>query len=306
MTVADQPEQLLHRHVQPLRVAADLQPLVVGEHLGRLVEVGLRRARRSPRREHRPGGRAPGRVADARRVVADDQDDGVPEVLELAELLQHDRVAEVQVRRGGVQAELDPQRPALGQALLERPFGRAPRRRCGRGTDAGDSIRANARVRSLAGPGPPAFSRPALTLGRVLALAGTPVDTCHERSRANQHDSRADASGRAPRCVEFPRTREREAQRGGLRLWRRPQAPEALQGPQAARPGRALLPRRPGGRLDRCSACSWRSRRTCRSSRTRRTRPAVRLSRQARRRIGTLTGNERRIYLSEDADRRLV
>ena len=45
----------------------------------------------------------------------------MPEVLELAQLLQHDRVAEVQVRRGRVQAELDAQRPALRQALLERP-----------------------------------------------------------------------------------------------------------------------------------------------------------------------------------------
>jgi hypothetical protein len=33
---ADEPEQLLHRHVQPLGVEAHLEPLVVGEHLARL------------------------------------------------------------------------------------------------------------------------------------------------------------------------------------------------------------------------------------------------------------------------------
>ena len=118
---ADEPEQVLHRHVQPLRVAADLQPLVVGEHLGRLVEVGLGVLVDLRRREHRPGRRAPRRITDPRRVVADDQHDGVPEVLELAQLLQDHRVAEVEVLRGGVQTELDPERSALRQTLLEQP-----------------------------------------------------------------------------------------------------------------------------------------------------------------------------------------
>ena len=45
------------------------------------------------------------------------------EILELAQLLQHDRVAQVQVLCGRVQPELDPQRPALRQALLERSVG---------------------------------------------------------------------------------------------------------------------------------------------------------------------------------------
>jgi hypothetical protein len=44
----------------------------------------------------------------------------VAEVLELAQLLEHDRVAEVDVGGGRVEAELRPQRPAFGQALLER------------------------------------------------------------------------------------------------------------------------------------------------------------------------------------------
>ena len=43
-----------------------------------------------------------------------------PSVLELAQLLEHDRVAEVDVGGGRVEAELDPQRPAFGEPLLER------------------------------------------------------------------------------------------------------------------------------------------------------------------------------------------
>ena len=42
----------------------------------------------------------------------------MPEVLELAQLLQHDRVAEVDVGRRRVEAELDAQRPALRAAEL--------------------------------------------------------------------------------------------------------------------------------------------------------------------------------------------
>ncbi len=44
-----------------------------------------------------------------------------PCLLELAQLLEHDRVAEVDVGRGRVDAELDPQRPAGGELLLEPP-----------------------------------------------------------------------------------------------------------------------------------------------------------------------------------------
>ena len=47
-----------------------------------------------------------GRVADPGGVVADDEHGLVAEVLELAHLPQHDGVAQVDVRGGGVQAEL--------------------------------------------------------------------------------------------------------------------------------------------------------------------------------------------------------
>jgi hypothetical protein len=74
---------------------------------------------------------SPESTGHARGVVADDQDDGVPEVLELAQLLEHDRVPEVNVGGGRVEPELHPQRPALGKALLERPLRQAIHRVAG-------------------------------------------------------------------------------------------------------------------------------------------------------------------------------
>ena len=57
-------------------------------------------------------------VADQGGVVADDDDGGVPEVLELAELAQGDGVAEVDADGGWVDAVLDPK----GLALADRAF----------------------------------------------------------------------------------------------------------------------------------------------------------------------------------------
>ena len=45
-----------------------------------------------------------------------------PALLELAQLLEHDGVAEVDVGRGRVDPELDPQRPARRELLLEPPL----------------------------------------------------------------------------------------------------------------------------------------------------------------------------------------
>jgi hypothetical protein len=62
----------------------------------------------------------------------------VAEVLELAQLLEHDRVAEVDVGGGRVEAELRPQRPAFGQALLQRALWEAIHRiTCEMGRRAG-------------------------------------------------------------------------------------------------------------------------------------------------------------------------
>ena len=136
--------------------------------------------------EHRPGGRAPARVAHARGVVADDQDDGVAEVLELAQLLQHDGVAEVQVGRGRVQAELDAQRAALGEALLERAAragtSTALRARCAAvGRPRGDLPSGPMLESAPRGPGPPAArARPRPSRARRLAARAGPPR--HERS----------------------------------------------------------------------------------------------------------------------------
>ena len=70
-----------------------------------------------------PLGGAAARVADPGGEVADDQYDGVPGLLELGQLREHDAVAEVDVGRGRVDAELDPQRPALGELLGEAALG---------------------------------------------------------------------------------------------------------------------------------------------------------------------------------------
>ena len=64
-----------------------------------------------------PGLVAAGGVADQGRVVADDDDGRVAQVLKLPELAQGNRVAEVDVDAGRVDAVLDPQGPVLADAI---------------------------------------------------------------------------------------------------------------------------------------------------------------------------------------------
>ena len=130
---AQQREQLDHRHVQPLAVAPHLQALGVRvEDPQRLLLEGRRVGLDLLRGEHRAQARAPRGVADARGVVADDQHHPVPGVLELAQLAQHDRVAEVDVGRGRVDPELDAQRPALGARACAASPRAPPRAGCRR------------------------------------------------------------------------------------------------------------------------------------------------------------------------------
>src|SRR5581483_2836854 len=116
---ARQPDDLGERELrEPLAVEAHLRPLPV-EHAERLVREALRVRVELLVREHRALRRAAGRVADACRVVAHDQDDRVAGVLPRAQLVEHEREAEVDVRRGGIDAELDAQRPAERELSLE-------------------------------------------------------------------------------------------------------------------------------------------------------------------------------------------
>ena len=74
-------------------------------------------------REHLTLLRTPGRVADPRRVVPDDQHRDVPVPLERGQPPEHDREADVDVRPRGVDAELHAERPAEGELRLESALG---------------------------------------------------------------------------------------------------------------------------------------------------------------------------------------
>src|SRR2546429_665274 len=58
----------------------------------------------------RARGGAPGGIADQPGEVADQEDHGVAEVLEVFQLADQDGVAQVDVRRRGVETRLDPER----------------------------------------------------------------------------------------------------------------------------------------------------------------------------------------------------
>ena len=83
-------------------------------------------------------------------------------VLELAQLLQDDGVAEVDVRRRRVDPELDAQRPALGQPRAPARPRAGSRRRCGSGRRRRTSVAAMVESRLLRGPSAAAFFSPRL------------------------------------------------------------------------------------------------------------------------------------------------
>ena len=112
---------------QPLPVEADLRPLGVDDGRG-VLEVPLRVGVDHLRVDHRALGLPARGIADARRVVADDEDAEMPLVLEGAHPLQRNPVAEGDVRRGDVDAELDAQRPAELELRLEGALGQDARR----------------------------------------------------------------------------------------------------------------------------------------------------------------------------------
>ena len=89
------------------------------ENLVDLRHVSLGIAHDLFRAERRAGGGTAGGIADHAGEVADQEDDGVAEILKMLELAQQHGVAEMQVGRSGIESGFDPQRFAGGQRLFE-------------------------------------------------------------------------------------------------------------------------------------------------------------------------------------------
>ena len=106
MSIAGEPVGVVHQ-LDAVGIEVEHRPhlLDVGAGVGLDLVGGQRRA----------GGRAAGGIADPGGEVADDQHREVSEILELAQFVQNDRMAEMDVGRGRVDAELHPQRPARSQ-----------------------------------------------------------------------------------------------------------------------------------------------------------------------------------------------
>ena len=105
----------------PITVGHEPRPIRI-EHLERLGAIGFSIRLNLLAGELRPGRRSPARIADHRREIPDDQDRFVAEVLELAKLSQDDRVAEMEIGTGGVDAEFDSKRTSQGEFLAELRF----------------------------------------------------------------------------------------------------------------------------------------------------------------------------------------
>jgi hypothetical protein len=119
--LGEQTQQLRYPHpVVPLGVPPDLEHRGVrAQHQGHLFEERRRVGVDLLRREDRPGLGAAGRVTDARGQVAEQEHDLMAEVLQLPHHPQVDRVPEMKVRCGAVDAVLDPQGPAGLQPVAQ-------------------------------------------------------------------------------------------------------------------------------------------------------------------------------------------
>ena len=114
---------LVAHFAEPVAVVDDLG-LGPVEDLEGLVGVGGGIDEHLVARQRRASGGAAGGVADGGGEVADQEHGLVAEELELAELFQGDGVAEVKVRRGGIDAELDAQRPVKAEFFQEFSVGK--------------------------------------------------------------------------------------------------------------------------------------------------------------------------------------
>ena len=269
------------------------------QDLGRLAPVGLGVGVDLLAREHGPRRRAPGGVAHARGVVADDQHDDVAGVLELAQLRQHDGVAEVDVGRGRVEPELDAQRAALREALRERALRAGSRPRCGPGgprsarprtrvLPSGPMLMSRPRAAGVRAASRPARRPPRRTPRRVRAARRARAGLVASHMSESERDIHPPATGqrrRSPRATGLRRERRAARTAAGRRragaTSRRPTtARAATAGERRAPPGRSPPPhaRRGDGRpyAHHASARSPRpgTRRARRARRAKRRRPA--------------------------------
>ena len=104
--------------VRPLGVEQDLRALRV-EDLEGLLAVAARVLQDLLARQRRARLVLAGRVADHPGEVADQELHLVAELLEVAQLVDHHRVPEVQVGGGGIQPQLDAQRRAARELFRE-------------------------------------------------------------------------------------------------------------------------------------------------------------------------------------------
>jgi hypothetical protein len=95
--------------IAPLGVVADLRLRCI-QHQRSLPEIRLGVRLDLLTGQRWPGRIAPGRIADRSREVADQENDTMAEVLQLPHLVEHDRMAEMQVGRCGIEPQLDAQR----------------------------------------------------------------------------------------------------------------------------------------------------------------------------------------------------
>ena len=89
---------------EPFAVAADFGFFRI-ENFKSLIEVGFCVGFDFFNRQNRARGTASGRIADARRKIADDEHRLVPQILELAQFVENDHVPESQVGTRGIDAE---------------------------------------------------------------------------------------------------------------------------------------------------------------------------------------------------------
>ena len=118
---------VLRGEPHPAEAAKRFQPFAVEPHVGLvriedledLCLVRLRVLLDLFRRQRRACFRSAGWIANQRGEGADHVDDRVAEVLEVLHLADEHRVAKVEVRRGGVEADLDDKRPSRRRGTLQ-------------------------------------------------------------------------------------------------------------------------------------------------------------------------------------------